>query len=127
MDAFAAEQPIEFSCPYCGQQALLAATLAGCVASCAGCGRDVLVPERDPWLAPTTPPRVWNTLWTPLSVMLWGTLGAVTGCVLLANPVSLAAMRVIGVGAQQVAIAALAGGLLGAFFGGLLGYRMRQD
>lgn len=128
MDASAAEQQIGFTCPYCGQRTPVAASFAGCVAPCAACGRDVLVPEREDWLAPqVAPSRARHKLWTPFSVVVWGSLGAAAGSILLAIPVALVAMSIIGVGVRDVVNAAMVGGMLGAFFGCLLGYRLCQD
>ena len=115
-----------FLCPYCGQQQTLEVRLAGCVAPCPSCRRDITVPEPDEWGdLPIPPPR--RRIWTPLAVLLGMIFGALVGGLLLMIPMWFYALSVIGLGVRHISIAAMIGAALGVLLGGRLGYRLVQD
>jgi hypothetical protein len=114
---------IRFACPYCGGDNEVPSTLAGCVATCAHCSRDMTTPMQTaeegerPLDAMLVRPRV-----AMLAVPIAACLGAIMGWLMLFVPVWSSMLNPVGLGAGYASVAGLIGALSGAFFAGLMAY-----
>ena len=119
--------PLVFFCAHCNSENQVDSTLAGCVMNCARCGRSVIVPIAPLAALPGVPPFGKKAAGQFLACA-----GFALGASLLLGFVSfvLAAFierQTIGMSMDDVVLVGLIGAAAGAFFGGVIGWRVSRE
>jgi hypothetical protein len=75
--------PIQFSCPHCGKQTVVADQFAGRTGPCAACGQTITIPGVSPAFsepALAAPPRSSSSAWPVVLIVVAATIVPLLGC-----------------------------------------------